>query len=504
MSNRLQFEIGFEEDPDNGVAASLEESASWGWFKITVDGVNLCQYVANSELSDRVSWYLLPMLEWFVGNWDSLLHEIKMPSAFADAISARHGFRSFNPYKNIDDDDIGLSERYSEHEEVRVFEWAERHALRTSADGGIFPDVFLRRFRNEIELSWGHSRVEGAPSDLRFVAPPGQTYLDPREVASVLFDSLCTAIRSLCERHPLSARLKSLHAALRALEQPRSVERAAWMAGLGESVESSRIVLENLTKNIKQTYQNLIVPMKEPLIISRAPAAVLMFGSLSPRVSQQDVDTLLRLLEDAATKGASGTELPKIDVLPSSARPHEQGYELATLAHETMQLPAKPLKLDIQKLLSRYGVAQREVDLSDTKIRAIAICGKDLQALVVVNRSCRHNHTEPGLRFTLAHELCHLLFDEEDGVPLAVASGPWAAATIEKRANAFAAMFLMPEEACRLLLNTHYNAGGMTTTVIAEIATAFGTGKLATLRHLSNLDLIDGTEAEDLAEQFVN
>jgi hypothetical protein len=30
MSNRLQFEIGFEEDPDNGKAASLEESASWG------------------------------------------------------------------------------------------------------------------------------------------------------------------------------------------------------------------------------------------------------------------------------------------------------------------------------------------------------------------------------------------------------------------------------------------------------------------------------------------
>jgi hypothetical protein len=47
-------------------------------------------------------------------------------------------------------------------------------------------------------------------------------------------------------------------------------------------------------------------------------------------------------------------------------------------------------------------------------------------------------------RFTLAHELCHLLLDREYADELAIASGPWAPLAIERRANAFAAAFLMP------------------------------------------------------------
>jgi Zn-dependent peptidase ImmA (M78 family) len=150
------------------------------------------------------------------------------------------------------------------------------------------------------------------------------------------------------------------------------------------------------------------------------------------------------------------------------------------------------------------GIAANNVDLSDTRVRAIAICGEKSRPLIAVNKSCRHNESEPGLRFTLAHELCHLLFDEEEGVPLAVASGPWAAATIEKRANAFAAMFLMPEDSCRRLFNQYRHDEELTATVITDIATAFGTGKLATLRHLWNLGLMDSAEFNDLEEQLVN
>src|SRR5580704_9781259 len=100
MNSRLQFEIGFEADPDKGRGASREECASWGWFTITVDGINLCQHIANSQIADRVHWYLLPFLEWFVENWDSLLHETKLPASFPEALSARQGFRNFNPYRS--------------------------------------------------------------------------------------------------------------------------------------------------------------------------------------------------------------------------------------------------------------------------------------------------------------------------------------------------------------------------------------------------------------------
>ena len=61
-----------------------------------------------------------------------------------------------------------------------------------------------------------------------------------------------------------------------------------------------------------------------------------------------------------------------------------------------------------------------------------------------VNECYAPNADEVGRRFTLAHEFCHLLFDQDQGQALAVASGPWAPRAIEQRANAFAAMFLMP------------------------------------------------------------
>ena len=45
---------------------------------------------------------------------------------------------------------------------------------------------------------------------------------------------------------------------------------------------------------------------------------------------------------------------------------------------------------------------------------------------------------------TLAHELCHLLFDRSSAVPLSVLSGTWAPPRLERVANAFAAELLIP------------------------------------------------------------
>ncbi|MGB6609926.1 MAG: hypothetical protein WBE63_09320, partial [Acidobacteriaceae bacterium] len=115
-NSRIKLEIGFESDPDKGRGTGADESTSWGWFRLFVDDMNLCQHVANSRLSDRVDWYLLPLLEWFVENWDSLLHETKLPSSFVDALSARQGFRTFNPYRTTAVDDSEISDDEEERE----------------------------------------------------------------------------------------------------------------------------------------------------------------------------------------------------------------------------------------------------------------------------------------------------------------------------------------------------------------------------------------------------
>jgi Zn-dependent peptidase ImmA (M78 family) len=276
------------------------------------------------------------------------------------------------------------------------------------------------------------------------------------------------------------------------------------MAGIGASVQETEKLLTRLTNSLGQKYRGLIAPPPEELVISRTPAAVLMFGTLSPNVNEEDVDALMALLEDAVETNVGESQLPKIAIETVSANPWDQGYTLANLYRKATDVPEKPFKVDLDELLSKAGIEKKQVTLSDPKVRAISICGKGLRPLIAINQSSKHNGSEPGLRFTLAHELCHLLFDEEEGVPLAVASGPWAPAPIEKRANAFAAMFLMPIDACRRLLNEYVQGGKLDPSVISEISSAFGTGKLATLRHLSNIGLIDYDEASVVEEELVN
>ena len=497
MNRRLEFEIGFDADPDGGAGASAEESASWGWFKLIVGEQNLCQHIVNDTLADRVHWYLLPMLEWLVENWDPLLHETKLPSPFADALSARLGFRTFNPFK------VFTESCWPEEEEDMVFQWSQRHSVRASSAGGLFPDVFLRRVQNELEISWGNSPIAGAPSDLKFVVGPGQAYFPVKESALNLFKTIFGAVQLLRDKCPESQRISKLDDDLRAIQHTTNLDRAAWMAGVGPTLETSKLMLRVLAERVKVDHRSLLEPLVEPLVISRAPAAVLMFGSLSPVVKQEDVNILVELLEEAFD-GERVARFPALGEPAASPLPHEQGYEMAVLAQEQLGISERPFRRDVRGLLERYGVALKNVALSDVKIRAIAIAGEQLRPILAVNKSCAQNDTEPGLRFTLAHELCHFLFDQEKGAPLAVASGPWAPALLEKRANAFAAMFLMPEESCRLLVERYSSNVALTTSAIAEIAAAFATSKLATLRHLSNLNLVDSAEAEALEEQLVH
>jgi len=104
-------------------------------------------------------------------------------------------------------------------------------------------------------------------------------------------------------------------------------------------------------------------------------------------------------------------------------------------------------------VLRVLNVSVTKIDLSDEQVRAISVFGPTQPPHVYCNRRTRWGDTTEVERFTLAHELCHLLLDREHGDELAVATGPWAPVVIEQRANAFAAAFLMPTWLLRESLN---------------------------------------------------
>jgi hypothetical protein len=165
LGNTSQFAImiGFEDDPDEGAGAAREMAASWGAFQIWVRGQNLCAHMEEGETVTSVHWYLLPMLEWIAEHWQPLLHEEKLPvKNAADAASDALYHTAFPP--------ITLERDAADAWETRWYAWRSRHALEACREGGLFPDVVLRRFRDRVEVSWGEARLAGAPQGFQLAA----------------------------------------------------------------------------------------------------------------------------------------------------------------------------------------------------------------------------------------------------------------------------------------------------------------------------------------------
>ena len=84
----------------------------------------------------------------------------------------------------------------------------------------------------------------------------------------------------------------------------------------------------------------------------------------------------------------------------------------------------------------------------------------------------------------LGHELCHLMFDRADAVPLGVMSGPWAPPRIERRANAFAIELLLPLAGVERVLGKDWDIDDES---VEALQAEFDIGRTATVEHLQNL-----------------
>jgi Zn-dependent peptidase ImmA (M78 family) len=465
----IDLEIQFEPDPDQGRSSDPDLSHSWARFAIHTGGYNLCQHVVGDALQSYVHWYTLPLIEWFLRNWDRLFNESRIPDGLKQATSARQSW--------LDSDPLELTGSRAE----KVESWWHAHALRSAASGGIFPDVFLRRYREGLEVSWGHAAIPGFPSELRFLTPKGKTLTPIAEAASTLHSTLGDALATLERNHP-SPRIERLlhqHEKLQNESRPAS----SWLAAL----DSFPVQLDSSN--------NLFAG----LVVSPTPAPLALFGSLAPNVQAADVDSVLRLLADVSAP--EGTSPPPVAYRAQARDAWQQGYELAEAAREHLELSPEE-KPDLEAIFNSLHISRSQLKLTDEHIRAIAIFGSGFRPHVAINESCRTNHTTPGKRFTLAHELCHLLFDQENGRPLVIASGPWAPFELEQRANAFAAMFLMPIEVCRKLVSKYAPSKDWDVEVIIKIARELETGKISTLHHLANNGLIPEEDREMLQAEF--
>jgi hypothetical protein len=124
----------------------------------------VCAHLEEGERVDSTHWYLLPFLEWLASNRNPLLHDERPPvqnmadSAWESLQQTRIPPPAIEEWRN---DAAAWEETWHA--------WWMRHSIRAPREGGLFPDIVLRRWRDQVEISWGGVSGVEAPEHYQFL-----------------------------------------------------------------------------------------------------------------------------------------------------------------------------------------------------------------------------------------------------------------------------------------------------------------------------------------------
>jgi len=484
FGNPERFEIAARWSKDHESRDRLPKEYGWsmGELCIKVGGVTLTEHRIHSEPSEAIRWYLGPVISWLISQWKWLMHEesyawqTRLGNSAAVTVVAdieRYIASEFPPDREI-------------YKAVR--DWWKRHALRSADPSALYPDIFLRRVDDNIEISWLDRQPQFSPEGFELNLKPGTALFPVEDVAKPLWDFLQWAIDSAPVTKEADNDQKQIHDLSMQLDSIRKSDAVEL-----EAAHLADATLRTIMEKVRAELQ--WIPNRKTLtgvpVVTEFDVPALMFGGLNVNIGEPDI----HLLFDLLVQHRDGAESNQIEELVSSPsiyeyiQPYAHGYELAYQARELLEIDHYTAFVDIEQVLERLGISIHDETLETDSIRGVAIAGTGFSPAILVNRNSKFNENKRGRRFTLAHELCHILYDRSSAKRLSHISGPWASARVEKRANAFAAMFLATPHALSQTLRTgHFKDH------IKHLSEKFGIGTMALREHMHNLDLLSDHE----------
>ncbi len=444
----VEFSLVRDQTDDSMV--DPDERTSWGSIAIWIGGRNLCEHYVQGERLASAHWYLLPICEWFAENWDQLLHEERFPIR-TQANTAEQSALRASALAEVDASNgkFDTAELYQD--------WAFGHRLRASAPGALLPDLYIRRYGDKIELSTGRAPIPGENWGIAFSTVPTQR-LPVEAVARPLLDAISSLAQEL-QRRTIgpSERVEKLGRALDEIHSPeRTSSRMAWLSGAGSDIASFLALATQVREAIPPAVRDAFDAIRQPAdagssYLNNSPIS-LLFGSLAPTVAPNDIGQIINALVAASPRKTLSDELHRlgIAVLEEEDRYGVGPGELGGMCGEeiwrnlTTGETSTRRWVDVESIVVNLGVPILDATLSDRSTRAISYLTREGAVGIVLNRNFRSGSSGAVRRFTLAHELAHLILDQDRASEMLVASGPWAPNEVEQRANGFAAAFLMP------------------------------------------------------------
>lgn len=492
-TDRFAVEVALMPDPDEGRHASPAVAASWGQFKLFIDGKNLCESRDPSGvILDSVHWYLLPVIKFFIENWDAMLHQGRLP------VLARSGLVDLSAATLMAHTQLPSPARGKEAFATWNETWWEfysAHAITAAREGGLFPNIWFRRTLGDVEVSWNND-WNPAELPLRFVERQGEGLITASDFAGVLGTILEATLDEMARRYEAEefAALKQLLASVKSPDTERRWLRQALLLDLRRNMDEAVALAKRLAA---QAPRLLGSPSGGSFVPASLPSVV--FASYSPNIAEADALAILAEFEASRTGASQSLEALYRETLCPFREPWSSGYLLALELRRKLGLGEDPVS--IEPILHDLGVAVREIALSDREIRAVSFVDArdEVAPTILMNRTSSWFEKPTARAVTLAHELCHLTSDRRIGTALGIASGPWAPGRFEQRANAFAVMFLLPEIG---VTDAFARAKGSLRHRIEGIAGEFGTSFIATVEHFANLGIIERHERDSLLEEL--
>jgi Zn-dependent peptidase ImmA (M78 family) len=202
-------------------------------------------------------------------------------------------------------------------------------------------------------------------------------------------------------------------------------------------------------------------------------------------------------LEDLLGMPARGRVAGFAPAGPPPPPPFQHAEELANRTREELDLGQAPIR-SVSGLFEELGIRLVWTDQLPETIHGMSLHDPALGPSVIANLTGRRQAWWT-LRSTLAHELCHILYDRQPAAPLGIASRRDQRDDIEQRANAFGIYFLAPREGVqRLLMSRGCRPYTLDRTDVHAVMMHFGLGKEATTFHLKHLDWLTAEQRADL------
>ena len=487
----FEVAVRWTDDPDPPGRRPAGHGWSMGQLRIIVAGENLTESVHQEQRQPHVGWHLSPVLHWLASHWGALLHEERFSWPEQTSAPAAPACR------RALDSRVTASDPHGREIYRRTHAWYHRHGLRSAVLGGIFPDLFIRRWNDDVELSWTAEPPLFAPEGLTFVSRAAHIRIGVAELARPLWEMLRWAV----ERPPelLDAYRDDHRLLSEKIDRIRRLDTAALeREHVPEGVfDTAKAAFEEIGhSHLFESGWNSGGPWVEAF-----SPAVAMFGGASPDLGPNDVQAL----RDALAEGWRGQDGAELSALLESRQgfpldvPHLDGARFAADLLEDLDEPDGNDLVDVRRICARLGIVIEEIELETDSIRGVAIAGEGFFPRILINLTHVFNTNEDGKRFTIGHELCHILFDRTRARRIAHVSGPWVAPGIEKRANAFAAYLLMPRA---LIVRNLGDEGQLGREDVKRLAGLLHVNESSLVEHLFNIDLIGYEERERLRAAF--